>query len=94
MGEAALGLGLLGHMTCCVVLAQLAWAWPIHTSLHAHHDCRLDGGLDAEREERKAIKAEEEKRSRRNFEAMQEIRKEGWRKVGCLLQAQHHTMFE
>lgn len=38
------------------------------------------GGLDAEREERKAIKDEKERYDRANFEAMQEIRKAGWRR--------------
>jgi hypothetical protein len=37
--------------------------------------------LEAEREERKLIRQEQEERDRRNFEGMQEIRKEGWRKV-------------
>ena len=43
--------------------------------------CRSKGGLDAEREERKLIKQEQEDKDRKNFEAMQEIRREGWRKV-------------
>ncbi|GAX82416.1 hypothetical protein CEUSTIGMA_g9844.t1 [Chlamydomonas eustigma] len=38
------------------------------------------GGVEAEREERKLIKQEQEARDRRNFEAMQEIRKQGYRK--------------
>ena len=40
--------------------------------------------MDAEREERKLIRQEQEDRDRRNFEGMQAIRKEGWRKVGAL----------
>ncbi len=36
--------------------------------------------MDAEREERKAIKEEKERYDRANFEAMQEIRKAGWRR--------------
>ncbi len=38
------------------------------------------GGLEAEREERKLIKQEQEARDRANFEAMQEIRREGFRR--------------
>ncbi|KAJ9521042.1 hypothetical protein QJQ45_022766 [Haematococcus lacustris] len=38
------------------------------------------GGVEAERLERAAIKAEEQEAQRRNFEAMQQIRQEGWRK--------------
>lgn len=55
------------------------------------HRPRARGGLDAEREERKLVKAEEEERNRRNFEAMQEMRKEGWRKV-CALCLVHPNM--
>lgn len=43
--------------------------------------CRAKGGLEAERAERATIKQEEEERDRKNFEFMQQIRREGWRKV-------------
>ena len=43
---------------------------------------RAIGGLDAEREERALIKQEKEARDRHNFEGMQAIRREGYRKVG------------
>lgn len=38
------------------------------------------GGVEGERAERQAIKDEKEAYERKNFEAMQAIRKEGWRK--------------
>lgn len=43
-------------------------------------DAWAKGGLEAERAERTAIKEEKEAYDRRNFEAMQTMRKEGWRK--------------
>jgi len=43
--------------------------------------CRLRGGIEAEREERRLIREEEEAKKRANFEAMQKIRREGWRRV-------------
>lgn len=52
--------------------------------LHNGMGCRFRGGVEAEREERKHIRDEEEATKRANFEAMQAIRREGWRKVCCL----------
>ncbi|KAK9811648.1 hypothetical protein WJX72_007649 [[Myrmecia] bisecta] len=40
----------------------------------------MRGGLDAEREERVKFKSEEQQRERRNFEYLQNLRKEGFRK--------------
>lgn len=59
------------HSTC--LPSALIWV----------QSCRSTGGLDAEREERRKIREEESSRNQANFEAMQEIRKAGWRKVGC-----------
>lgn len=46
-----------------------------------HVACRARGGLEAEREERQRIKDEEDERNRKNFEFMQEMRRNGWREV-------------
>lgn len=47
------------------------------------HFFRMRGGVEAEREERRIIREEEEARKRANFEAMQQIRREGFCKVSC-----------
>lgn len=39
--------------------------------------------MDAERNERVRCKDEEKERERKNFEYLQSVRREGWRKVGC-----------
>lgn len=54
------------------------------TWLHGPGCCRSEGGLDAERTERKRIKEEKEEYDRRNFEAMLEIRRQGFRRVSSL----------
>ncbi len=43
--------------------------------------CRARGGLEAEREERERCILEEQEKERRNFEALQRVREEGYRKV-------------
>lgn len=43
--------------------------------------CRLKGGVEAERAERARIKEEAAARDQRNFEWMQNLRKQGFRKV-------------
>lgn len=43
-------------------------------------DAWARGGLEAERMEREAIKEEKRERDRKNFEYLQQIRREGWRK--------------
>ena len=43
--------------------------------------CRAEGGLAAERAARQQAKAEEEEQQRRNFESLQRVRQEGYRKV-------------
>jgi hypothetical protein len=47
--------------------------------------CRARGGLDAERTERARIKEEAAARDRRNFEWMQALRREGFRKRRAML---------
>lgn len=65
------GVDLASHTVVPVIAGQ--------ARLHVR---RATGGLDAEREERKLIKEEKEARDRHNFEGMQAIRREGYRKVG------------
>jgi hypothetical protein len=50
-------------------------------------DCRAVGGLEAERAERNKLKEEAAARDRRNFEWMQRLRAEGYRKVTYFLHA-------
>lgn len=58
----------------------------VHTRLPAPSVmlCRAVGGLEAEREARAAYQREQDEAQRRNFEALQAIRREGWRKVGAV----------
>lgn len=44
--------------------------------------CRARGGVDEERAELARFLAEEQEKERRNFQALQRIREEGFRKVG------------
>jgi hypothetical protein len=48
---------------------------------HPLLSCRAVGGMDAERAERTLIKEEAAAKDRRNFEWMQQLRHEGFRKV-------------
>lgn len=52
-----------------------------HSARSTGVSCRARGGLDAERAERARIKEEAGARDRRNFEWMQALRREGFRKV-------------
>eukprot|EP00878_Enallax_costatus_P037046 GHUV01041772.1.p1 GENE.GHUV01041772.1~~GHUV01041772.1.p1 ORF type:complete len:165 (-),score=28.57 GHUV01041772.1:169-663(-) len=45
------------------------------------YPCRARGGLEAERAERARVKEEAANRDRKNFEWLQQLRKEGFRKV-------------
>lgn len=45
--------------------------------------CRADGGVEAERTERARQKEEAAAKDRRNFEWLQQLRREGFRKVRC-----------
>jgi hypothetical protein len=59
--------------------------------------CRALGGMEAERAERTRIKEEAAARDRRNFEWMQQLRREGFRKVRAQANAyidQSHTEHE
>ncbi len=43
--------------------------------------CRAAGGLEAERAQRQQAQAEEEEQQRTNFESLQRVRQEGFRKA-------------
>jgi hypothetical protein len=54
--------------------------------------CRAAGGMDAERAEHTLIKEEAAAKDRRNFEWMQQLRREGFRKVRVHRQ-QYHAIY-
>eukprot|EP00967_Tisochrysis_lutea_P132179 scaffold230512_cov15-Tisochrysis_lutea.AAC.3 len=66
------GLDMVEH---CVVATLTLDLLAIHVWIH-----RFRGGVEAEREERRLIREEDEAKKRANFEAMQQIRREGWRR--------------
>lgn len=73
-------------------------AWPVHscrgalTAAAAATDgrcCRAEGGIEAERAERVRQKEEAAAEDRRNFEWLQQLRREGFRKVQTHTAAAH-----